>query len=374
MKTYFYKYLVSFLFIHILVNINLLCLASNPKDLPTKDNKLGKRLYFGLIKTGDNTVNCASCHNINVIDTFNWNPSIADLTLSTKNMDSTTFSKILLSPLGKRISDAHKNVQLSADQIVLVREYINSFRKTGLEPPKMKINRLLLFIFLLICIVGISVDLVYTQIIRYKIIHVIVLILSFVFILKITIEDAISLGRSKGYAPLQPIKFSHKIHVGDNKTDCFYCHHTAEEAKSAGIPSNGVCLNCHELILEGTNSGKFEIQKIHTSVSNKENVQWIRIHKLPDHVFFSHAQHANVGKLNCSECHGDMSEDHLATQSADLSMGWCLDCHRNRKVNFESNEYYKGTFEEYQKKFKDKMIDSILVVEVGGENCMKCHY
>ena len=374
MKTYFYKYLVSFLFIHILVNINLLCLASNPKDLPIKDNKLGKRLYFGLIKTGDNTINCASCHNINVIDTFNWNPSIADLALSPKNMDSITFSKILLSPLGKRISDAHKNVQLSADQIVLVREYINSFRKTGLEPPKMKINRLLLFIFLLICIVGISVDLVYTQIIRYKIIHVIVLILSFVFILKITIEDAISLGRSKGYAPLQPIKFSHKIHVGENKTDCFYCHHTAEEAKSAGIPSNGVCLNCHELILEGTNSGKFEIQKIHTSVSNKENVQWIRIHKLPDHVFFSHAQHANVGKLNCSECHGDMSEDHLATQSADLSMGWCLDCHRNRKVNFESNEYYKGTFEEYQKKFKDKMIDSILVVEVGGENCMKCHY
>ncbi len=164
------------------------------------------------------------------------------------------------------------------------------------------------------------------------------------------------------------------MHAQDNKIDCIYCHHIAEDARSAGIPSTNVCMNCHELVREGTHSGRFEIQKILTHMDKKEAVDWIRIHKLPDHVFFSHAQHAGVGKLDCSECHGIVKDMHLLKQEEDLSMGWCLECHRTRKVNFLGNEYYEETFEEYHEQFKNSELDSLTVAQMGGENCMKCHY
>ncbi len=194
------------------------------------------------------------------------------------------------------------------------------------------------------------------------------------FMLKIIVHDAIGLGRTKNYAPLQPIKFSHKVHATDNKIDCIYCHHSVETAKSAGIPSTNICMNCHELVREGTNSGRFEINKILANVENKKSTEWIRIHKLPDHVFFSHAQHAGAGKLECAECHGLVENEHLAKQFSELSMGWCLDCHRSKKVDFMGNDYYKETFKEYHDQFKNNTIDSLTVAELGGENCMKCHY
>jgi len=133
-------------------------------------------------------------------------------------------------------------------------------------------------------------------------------------------------------------------------------------------------MNCHELVREGTNSGRFEINKIITNWEKEQSTHWIRIHKLPDHVFFSHAQHAGVGKLDCSECHGKVEESHLLRQYSDLSMGWCLDCHRTRKVNFLGNEYYEKTFKEFHEKFKKNTLDSLTVAELGGVNCMKCHY
>jgi len=340
----------------------------------SSDLKMGERLFYGLILIGDNTINCASCHNTEVVDTFNWNPSVLEIALSTQYMDSTAFANTLLNPVTKRISEAHENVKLSGEQIILVRNYIETYKTKGLEEPKMLVSKLAFFIFLLVAFLSAFVDLTYTKKIKFKVVHGTVILFALAFILKIIVHDAIGLGRSEGYAPLQPIKFSHQVHATDNKIDCMYCHHTAEVAISAGIPSTNVCLNCHELVREGTNSGRFEIKKILANTENKTAPEWIRIHKLPDHVFFSHAQHAGVGKLDCKECHGLIEEEHLASQYADLSMGWCLDCHRTRKVDFPGNEYYEKTFEEYHSQFKNKTLDSLTVAQVGGENCMKCHY
>lgn len=338
------------------------------------DLKMGERLFFGLIITDDNTINCASCHNTEVIDTFNWNPSALEIAISTQYMDSATFANSLLNPVTKRISEAHENVKLSPEQIVDIRNYLDTFRIEGLKEPKMLATKLAFFIFLILLLIAAFIDLSYTKFIKFKPVHILVMLFAIAFIFKIIVHDAIGLGRTIEYAPLQPIKFSHKVHATDNKIDCMYCHHSAETAKSAGIPSTNVCLNCHELVREGTNSGRFEINKILTNVENNHSTEWIRIHKLPDHVFFSHAQHAGVGKLDCTECHGLIKEDHLAKQYSELSMGWCLDCHRAKNVDFLSNEYYEKTFEEFHKQFKENALDSLTVAELGGEDCMKCHY
>ena len=132
-------------------------------------------------------------------------------------------------------------------------------------------------------------------------------------------------------------------------------------------------MNCHVLIVEGTLSGKFEISKIAKAQETITPIEWIKIHNLPDHVFFSHAQHVVAGKLECEECHGLVEEMNIVRQENTLSMGWCLDCHRTQKVDFEDNAYY-AVFQEYHRKITEGRIDSVLVEDIGGTNCMKCHY
>jgi len=338
------------------------------------DMAIAARLFHGLTGPGDPPVNCASCHNTRVIDTLNWSPSALDIALSTRDMDSARFASILLKPSGKRLSVAHEGIELSPDEIVMVREYVDTFAQTGLTPQKMDINRLLFFLFLLVLFVLAASDLIFFKVFKFKAIPVVVLLVSLGLGTNIVVRDAIALGRSQDYAPVQPIKFSHEIHAGENQIDCQYCHHSAETSKSAGIPAMEVCLNCHTLVRDGTRSGRFEINKIHAAIDSGMPVEWIRVHRLPDFVFFSHAQHVGVGGLECQDCHGPVEEMHTLRQHADLSMGWCLDCHRSRKVDFDENEYYQMTFEEFHKNLDQKTRDSILVEDIGGTDCMKCHY
>jgi hypothetical protein len=198
--------------------------------------------------------------------------------------------------------------------------------------------------------------------------------LAFGYQVKMLGEDAKALGRNQDYAPDQPIKFSHKVHATDNKIDCRYCHTGVDNSKSAIIPSANVCLNCHSIVREGRNSGKFEINKIHAAVENNKPIEWVRIHKLPDHVFFSHAQHVNVGKRECQECHGEVEQMHIVKQVEDLSMGWCLDCHDKTAVDFNYNNYYSNTFKELHLKLIEGQIDSVRVKDIGGRECARCHY
>ena len=334
--------------------------------------EMGKRLFYGL--TGPDKINCASCHNTSVIDTLNWNPSALAIAQSTKNMDSAAFAGSILSPVTPKATESHADIELTGEEIILIRNYLNTIKTKGLTPQKPVITELLIFIGLIGLFLLAFADLTIFKKIKWRAIPILIILFSTVWVTKMIAEEAISLGRSEGYAPLQPIKFSHKVHAEENQIDCQYCHHLADHSKSAGIPSSNVCLNCHELVREGTHSGRFEINKIHAAVDSGMPVEWIRVHRLPDFVYFNHAQHVEVGNIDCQECHGAVEEMHVLEQYSDLSMGWCLDCHRSRGVEFTENDYYGMTFEKYHEQIVSGEMDSVLVDQVGGSNCMKCHY
>ena len=216
----------------------------------------------------------------------------------------------------------------------------------------------------------------------------------------ITINAAIGLGRMKNYQPDQPIYYLHKVHAGTNQISCLYCHGGAQDSKHANIPSVNVCMNCHmaikeykgdPIVMEDGKSvnGTAEIQKLYKYAGwNPEikkydkpgqPIEWIRIHNLPDHVYFNHSQHVKVGKQVCQTCHGPIQEMPQVYQYAELSMGWCINCHRESKVNFynkesgEGNKFY-SIYEKFHQDIKDKKLDSVTVEKIGGTECQKCHY
>jgi len=187
------------------------------------------------------------------------------------------------------------------------------------------------------------------------------------------------LGVTQGYEPDQPIKFSHKIHAGDNGIQCLYCHSGAEKSRHANIPSANVCMNCHKYISKGPVTGDVEIKKIYAAVDwdgskmgpNQKPIQWVRVHNLPDLAYFNHAQHVNVGKIDCAKCHGDVQKMDVLAQDQPLTMGWCIECHRTTEVQMKDNGYYTGLHEELTKKYGT---DKITVDKIGGLDCQRCHY
>jgi len=198
-------------------------------------------------------------------------------------------------------------------------------------------------------------------------------------------------GIDQGYAPIQPIHYSHKIHAGANQIECKYCHSSARVSKHSGIPSLNVCMNCHEYIAEYNGEEDLEngytrdfytneIKKLYSAVGwdeenqvytgNTKPVKWIRIHNLPDFVYFNHAQHAQVAKIECQTCHGPVEEMEIMYQYSPLTMGWCIDCHRESNVD-KDNEYYQKVHEELSKKYG---VEKLTVAQLGGIECAKCHY
>jgi cytochrome c551/c552 len=191
------------------------------------------------------------------------------------------------------------------------------------------------------------------------------------------------IGISQDYQPEQPIKFSHKLHAGQDKIACIYCHSGAEKSKHAGIPSVGLCMNCHKYIKEGPEYGDAEIKKIYAALDwngteygkNQKPVQWTRIHNLPDLAYFNHAQHVKVGKIACQTCHGPVEEygyDEMK-QFAPLTMGWCIDCHRTTEVpGMKDNGYYNDFHKELETKYGKEA--KLTVDKMGGIECARCHY
>jgi len=255
-----------------------------------------------------------------------------------------------------------------------------------------------------------------------------------------TVNKATELGRQEGYAPDQPIKFSHATHAGVHKIDCQYCHDSARRSKHSSIPGTNTCMNCHSAIKNGSAHGTAEITKIYASIGydpttqkyienysaksedeikaiytkwigdeykrvkekadidaegervvadqwanikksltndQKKQIQgpieWVRIHNLPDHVYFNHAQHVTVGKLACQTCHGKVEEMDLMKQMSPLSMGWCINCHRQTEVKFKDNAYY-ANYTRYHEELAAGKRDKVTVADIGGLECQKCHY
>jgi len=182
------------------------------------------------------------------------------------------------------------------------------------------------------------------------------------------------LGTQQGYAPEQPIKFNHKLHAGQYGIQCQYCHTGVEKGKQANIPSANICMNCHNYIKQGPQYGTAEVSKLTEYYAKKQPIKWVRIHNLPDHVYFNHSQHVVAGKIKCQQCHGAVQEMEKVAQSATLEMGWCINCHREMKID-DNNTYYAATFD-FVKKHKQmkKEGQKYTVAQMGGLECAKCHY
>ena len=266
---------------------------------------------------------------------------------------------------------------------------------------------------------------------------------SLVIVLGATaVDKAVSVGRQQGYAPEQPIKYSHVTHSGVHKIDCQYCHSGARRSKHSVIPGLNTCMNCHKAIQYGSKYGTAELTKIYVAAGynpytdnyienyddmsadsimilfknwiednyrernpdkpdsevervvneqwddiydalvDKDNphdrlqgpVEWVRIHNLPDHVYFNHAQHVTVGQVECQQCHGTVEEYEVMRQYSTLSMGWCINCHRQTAVQFESNDYYQNYYKVYQQELQNGIKENVKVEDIGGIECQKCHY
>jgi mono/diheme cytochrome c family protein len=269
-----------------------------------------------------------------------------------------------------------------------------------------------------------------------------------------TVNNAIGLSRQQNYAPDQPIKFSHILHAGKHKIDCQYCHDGARRSKHGSIPAVNTCMNCHTVVAKGPQYGTAEIIKIYAAASfnpaakggrtyftaadadsvrlkayaewletaNAEDlekaetkvkteksianqlesiktlmgkpIEWIRIHNLPDHAYFNHSQHVVAGGQACQTCHGKVEEMEVVKQYSPLSMGWCVNCHRQTEVKFGENPYYGpdsamnkttgkmervdtsgySSYEVYHKQIRDGKRKGVTVEDIGGLECQKCHY
>tara|TARA_B110000967_G_C18897171_1_gene571591 strand:+ start:3222 stop:4460 length:1239 start_codon:yes stop_codon:yes gene_type:complete len=199
---------------------------------------------------------------------------------------------------------------------------------------------------------------------------------------KVIWDGLSTVGVQQGYKPEQPIAFSHKIHAGENGVDCNYCHSGARHSKSAGVPSANVCMNCHTYINSGTETGTTEIAKIYDAIGfdvetrtyiegyEQKPIQWVRIHNLPDLAYYNHSQHVNVAGIECQTCHGPVEEMEVVEQYSPLTMGWCINCHRETKVDTD-NPYYHDLNENWVDKYHG---EDITVDKIGGLECGKCHY
>jgi mono/diheme cytochrome c family protein len=193
---------------------------------------------------------------------------------------------------------------------------------------------------------------------------------------KAVINGLYSVGIQQGYAPKQPIAFSHKLHAGAYEIDCKYCHVGTIKGKSATIPSINICMNCHNAV----KTESPQIQKLWAAADwqpetktygpNQKPIEWVRIHNLPDLAYFNHAQHVVVGGIECQTCHGPIETMDVVKQYSLLTMGWCIDCHRKTDVNSKGNAYYDKLVELHNAASKQPM----KVEDIGGIECAKCHY
>lgn len=199
------------------------------------------------------------------------------------------------------------------------------------------------------------------------------------------------IGIDKGYEPVQPIHYSHRIHAGENDIDCKYCHAGARKSQVAGVPSLSTCMNCHKGISEvseETATDEYskeyydnEIAKLYDAVGwdpethqytgETKPVKWVRVHNLPDFAYFNHSQHVEVGQLDCQKCHGKVEEMEILEQKEKLTMGWCVECHRDTDVKMEGNKYYEKIHKQLSKKYG---VEKLTEAQMGGLECGRCHY
>ncbi len=206
----------------------------------------------------------------------------------------------------------------------------------------------------------------WANIYKSRAVRILVGLIVVVVLVDLTMDKVMGIGIQQGYAPRQPIAFSHKLHAGDHQINCNYCHTSVYKSASANIPSANICMNCHSQIKKESP----EIQKIYRAIENNKPIEWVRVHNLPDLAYFNHSQHTKVGGVECQTCHGPIETMEVVAQYSPLTMGWCIDCHRNTPMNTEGNAYYDNLVKLHEQQSKGAFV----VASNGGTECSKCHY
>lgn len=178
-----------------------------------------------------------------------------------------------------------------------------------------------------------------------------------------------------GYEPTQPVPFSHKVHAGQLALDCRYCHSFVEASGHANVPTNQTCFNCHGTGKGNIRSSSPKLGKVMQANATGESIQWVKVHKAPDYVYFNHSAHLNRG-ISCVNCHGKINEMEVVRHDQPQSMGWCLDCHRNPEknlrpldkvtnLNFQPSDLDRADF--YKGLIDKKVSPGAIATVIGGE-------
>jgi len=173
-----------------------------------------------------------------------------------------------------------------------------------------------------------------------------------------------------GYAPPQPVEYSHRLHVGEIGLDCQYCHTNVKEAAHSNVPATQTCMNCHSQV----RTESLKLLPVRESWATGESIEWVKVHKLPDYANFAHSVHTNNG-VGCESCHGRIDQMEVVSQSEPLSMAWCIDCHRNPEQYMRPNSEVTTMGYEYPEDFLTSNMARILSEGIEPPtNCSACHY
>lgn len=331
--------------------------------------EMGKHLFFRTVMNGDTARSCADCHLTVKVDTFSWMPSAYDLAIKFQTKDEFELAEAIFFPLTDKSWESHEEVAIDAGDVTFIKIYLEDLYVNGLEKPRTSNDKSNLIFASIVLLIFLVLDRLTIRFVKPGIIYWAGMAACLGIVSFIGYNDAVALGLQQDYQPPQPVKFSHKVHAGQNKTDCLYCHMPARYGPSAGIPGQDLCFNCHASVVEGKNSGGFEIAKLYDHKEAGMTVSWIRVNNLPDHVFFSHVAHYEVARIDCGICHGKVEEENRMRQPVALSMRWCIDCHDTTYVKVATNDYYSS-----MKGFSLGLPDSLTARELGGWDCSTCHY
>ena len=184
----------------------------------------------------------------------------------------------------------------------------------------------------------------------------------------LTVSALQRVGVHQGYAPEQPIAFSHKLHAGESQIACLYCHFAASRSRHAGIPPLNVCMNCHTLLQKRTR----DIERLKEAVQQGRAIAWTKVHSLPDFVYFNHSQHV-LGGVECRTCHGAVESMERVRQDAPLAMGWCIDCHRRRAAAAGTESVRRVRLERDETARRETPGPSA-TGRAPSVDCGRCHY
>lgn len=188
--------------------------------------------------------------------------------------------------------------------------------------------------------------------------------LSLLALVGVTLYEIVPTATNQGYAPEQPIPFSHRLHAGDNKITCMYCHADVERSRHASVPPVATCMNCHLVV----KTDSPWIQQVKKAYDENKPIQWVRIHELPDFVYFPHKRHVAKG-LACQTCHGPIETMDKVYQYSKLTMGWCMECHRGRSTP----DSVKALLEKEMKEGAERPMENGHPL-VAPVQCSTCHY